>query len=639
MSNKKMKRFATIAAIAMIASCVAMPMTTAFAATDDTENANTITVKDEAGYTHDEVAAYQIFAGKFENSQLTVNGWGDGVNVKAFITALKADATFGDGDANLFAGVTYDSKNPAKSAQDVAKVVAGFSKDSVMAEVFAKIAVANKSTTTSGLVTPATEEESATISKLPDGYYVIVDESSATTSEGGDTAWSLGMLKVAGGAAADLEVTTKLDYPKMEKKIYENVKSADVSANHEEDTKWNDVADYSIGDTVPFKLYAQMPSNIADYQHYYIKFTDNLGEEFTLPSDATFEICVNGEPVAENVFNIHKDVNGNTIEITIEDVYALGATITAESVITVEYSAILNENAEIGLDGQTNTAKLEYSNNPNVLYAPKTDGPTDEEKEDGKENDDYTEEDTTPENPDVKDDTSTSEDDSQDNTGDTPWDTVIAFTYELDVTKVDGSTGEELEGAEFVLKNATGDSAKYAMVDADGKFRGWSDAKIDNLTSTTINGVSVAVTTKLVSGENGLFTVCGLDDGTYYLEETKEPGGYNKLASDVKLEISANTQHTQEWSGTAADALKQWAVEEDDTNPYDVVKLVVGDKTTTYSKDDTYAVGTEVENFMGLQLPSTGGIGTTIFYVVGGTMAAGAGVYLISKKRMKKDEE
>ncbi len=667
MKTRKMKRLATIAAIAMIASCMAAPMTTAWAAKTDVGKGNTITVVDD-GYTHESLAAYQIFEGSYENSQLTVTDWGDGINAEAFIAALKADATFDyeeeveGGDPvtkNLFDDVTYDSTNTGKSAQDVAKIIANFVNDTspLEEEIFAKIAVANKSAQTSG------EVSGSEISQLPDGYYVIVDNKAA--GDGNGTAWSLGMLKVAGNTGATIEVTTKLDYPELEKKIKENVKSADESATYEDEDElqWNDVADYSIGDAVPFRLYAAMPSNIEDYQHYYIKFTDKLDAAFTLVPNFTISVktTVGGvtttTEVENNVFNIHKDVPGEddtTFEITIEDVYALekvgggSITINETSVIIVDYSAILNESADIGLEGQENTAKLEYSNNPNVLYAPKTDGPTDEEKDEenpDKPNDEYTEEDTTPDNPDVPDGPDAGTDVDQDNTGDTPWDTVIAFTYELDVTKVDGVSGEKLEGAEFVLKNATGNGTgvKYAMVNADGKFMGWSDTKIDTPTEKTINGKKVTVTTKLTSAATtGLFTVSGLDDGTYYLEETKQPTGYNLLEGDTKLVITGNTVHVQDWDGTPAKALVEFVnPETDDTNDYDVVKLVVNDDDdkAAYSTDDTYAVATEVQNFMGLQLPGTGGIGTTIFYVVGGTMAAGAGVYLISKKRMKKDEE
>ena len=120
---------------------------------------------------------------------------------------------------------------------------------------------------------------------------------------------------------------------------------------------------------------------------------------------------------------------------------------------------------------------------------------------------------------------------------------------------------------------------------------------------------------------NGLFKVAGLDDGTYYLHESKAPAGYNTLANDVELTIAATTVNDQNWtSGTASDALT-------------ALKITAGGATT----DGTLSTGTvsaTVTNSKGATLPSTGGIGTTIFYVVGTALIVVAGVMLVVRKRM-----
>ncbi len=103
---------------------------------------------------------------------------------------------------------------------------------------------------------------------------------------------------------------------------------------------------------------------------------------------------------------------------------------------------------------------------------------------------------------------------------------------------------------------------------------------------------------------DGMIAVEGLDADTYYLEETKAPGGYNRLAGPVKVEIS----HTV----TDADA----------------------HMTHTLKQDATVVEKVEIENKSGTELPSTGGIGTTIFYVLGSILVLGAAVLLITKKRM-----
>ena len=126
----------------------------------------------------------------------------------------------------------------------------------------------------------------------------------------------------------------------------------------------------------------------------------------------------------------------------------------------------------------------------------------------------------------------------------------------------------------------------------------------------------------LKSGEDGKFVVKGLDDGTYYLKETKAPSEYNLLASDIKLEIKATTINKQDWNGT--------------DNVLTAIKIKVNGNEEP-GDIDTGIVSTTVENNKGSVLPSTGGIGTTIFYVVGVILMLGAGVLLVTKKRMSSN--
>ena len=108
-----------------------------------------------------------------------------------------------------------------------------------------------------------------------------------------------------------------------------------------------------------------------------------------------------------------------------------------------------------------------------------------------------------------------------------------------------------------------------------------------------------------------MIAVEGLDADTYYLEETKAPGGYNKLAGPVKVEIF----HTVTDEGAhMTNTLKQ-------------------------GETGTKVARVEIENKSGTELPSTGGIGTTIFYVLGSILVIGAVVLLIAKKRMSHTEK
>ncbi len=162
----------------------------------------------------------------------------------------------------------------------------------------------------------------------------------------------------------------------------------------------------------------------------------------------------------------------------------------------------------------------------------------------------------------------------------TPEDTVVAFTYKLSIDKIDGATNAPLAGAGFTLykKNSQG---TYVAVGSE------------------------------VTGDT-TFEWVGLDDGDYKIEETTVPGGYNK-ATDIEFTVSAT--HANEA----------------------LTNLDDGDLGGTVTVEDGLMEQT-IENNSGSSLPSTGGIGTTLFYVIGGTMAAGAGVYLISKKRMNKED-
>ena len=174
----------------------------------------------------------------------------------------------------------------------------------------------------------------------------------------------------------------------------------------------------------------------------------------------------------------------------------------------------------------------------------------------------------------------------------TEHDTTTTYTWKLPIYKyhMDGETKTALPGAEFILYKGSEESNRdYAQV-TDGKLTGWTKTKTE--------------ATTLVSGDDGMIAVEGLDADTYYLEETKAPGGYNKLAGPVKVEIS----HTVSGEGAHM--------------------------TNTLKQDATAVEKVEIENKSGTELPSTGGIGTTIFYVLGSILVLGAAVLLITKKRM-----
>ena len=128
------------------------------------------------------------------------------------------------------------------------------------------------------------------------GYYLVIDtKDSGVTSPTQDNAYSRYMLLVAG----DSSIAPKASYPTVEKKVKENVKAITGKAKYETSTteKWNDVADYNIGDVVPFKLYGTMPSTLDDYEHYYYQFSDSLGEQFSQPDVKAVKVYIDGKEI------------------------------------------------------------------------------------------------------------------------------------------------------------------------------------------------------------------------------------------------------------------------------------------------------------------------------------------------------
>ena len=197
--------------------------------------------------------------------------------------------------------------------------------------------------------------------------------------------------------------------------------------------------------------------------------------------------------------------------------------------------------------------------------------------------------------------------------GKTPEDEVIVFTYELDVNKVDGSSSDKLKDAEFVLLNA--DKTKVATV-VNSVLTGWETVP----TAGEDGKITWPADTTLKSDANGQFIIKGLDSATYYLRETKAPAGYNLLTDDVKLVITATLTPDKD---------------EEREADLTALKIQVGDNG---EQDGTLATGiveANIANNKGAVLPETGGMGTTIFYIVGAVLVLGAGVFLVTKKRME----
>lgn len=553
------------------------------------ENYSITIHNDKTGHTYE---AYQIFAGTVSSDNPTAGNvegpmlgditWGSGVDGGALLAALKA------ADEEKYGTCT--------TAADVAKALGTENATAADAAAFADIAAQHLTATVAGTA-DAPEGGNYVIEGLPAGYYLVKDSLQEDDNQTGQVLSDY-IVQVLGNVTMEPKDS---GIPTLEKKVAEQGKGDegkyDLDGGY--GTYYNDVADWNIGDRVPFKLIGSIPDMDA-YDTYQYIFHDTISAGLRLDMDS-FDVYVAQEKNQDPVALGWTEIPAANYELTQT---ADGFTLTIDNLknfpyvnddgrnyILVFYDAVLNENAEIGLPGNENSAYLEFSNNPNG-----------------------------------------------DGTGRTEDDKVIVFTYELDGTKVDGETQAALQNAQFVLLNG---AKSEAAVVVDGKVTEWikfgTQADGTNLEiPTTHEGWTTLAQQHngliLTSDENGLFNIAGLDDGTYYLREIQAPNGYNLLEADVQLDIAATTANGQEWDGDPATALEglnmTFNVVDAEEVPTEVEGVLVGG-----------TVGVTVRNNQGATLPETGGMGTTLFYIIGGLLVVGAGILLVVRIRMKAHNE
>ena len=563
--------------IASILLVLMLVLTMAAPALADGETKHTITITNtKSGHTY---SAYQVFEGDITGGKLTNIDWGDGVEGDALLTELKK----------------LEAYKECTSAEDVADVLAGFKNDSEQLDAFAEV-VGKHLVTVAGTSTETQGETSSTytISVTGDGYYFVKD--TGTSVAEGD-AYTKYILRVVG----DVKVAAKAKAPTLEKKIVEG--EDEVDANNA-----------SIGDKVNYKLTSKVP-DMDGYDKYFFIVNDTLSKGLTFNDDV--KITIDGKTLTEDTdytvtkesaVDVDNNVTGTSIKIVFKNF--IQHKNLKDKAIVITYSATLNENAVIGNTGNPNTASLTYSNNPNV----------ENKGQEGNEN----------------------EPDGETPTGKTPDDTVITYVTGIELTKVDEKENR-LEGAEFQI---TGDQINKVKiirdtftVAEDGTYYKLKDGTYTETAPTdetkenyadenkyklekvvTWNTETVKVSATATVGSDGVLRFEGLGEGTYVIEEIKAPDGYNKLKDNITVVITC-TEPAEIISG-AETANWKYAV----SGAVTVAETVATNGIITLT----------VENKAGAVLPSTGGMGTTIFYVLGGLLIVAAGVALITRRRMSK---
>lgn len=449
---------------------------------------------------------------------------------------------------------------------------------------------------------------------LPQGYWLIAD---VTNLAGQNKSNSLVMVDTVGDE--EIKIAAKPHDVTTEKKVDdENDSLVNPNPVSEDSEVLQDTADYDIGDKVPYTIDIKMPNNVAAYKYYSFIIQDSVDKGLTY-DETTFKLYVNNTEVtlakagtpeaatADFIYEIETDTDTVTGEQTAQRLYVYpvstytnnaGETVTASkanggdylayfganpdhskvnnSVVVFKYECTLNENAVVGAAGNPNNYVLKFTNNP-----------------------------------------------FNDGFGQTPTDTVIVFTYNVTFNKVD-SKNAPLEGADFTLYKFV--AAKEQKTDSEMEAAGF----VKNETANAWGKYEPVAykTTNAEAGKATVFSFNGLDDGIYMLEETATPAGYNSI-EPVQFQVTAN-HVTSITTGSALTGLE--------------AKSMVGGAITLETQKDTNDIITgeitaNVVNRSGSELPSTGGIGRTIFYVTGSVVFAGAVVFLITKKRMKEEME
>lgn len=424
--------------------------------------------------------AYQIFSG----TVTTIDG-----------NKVLADIQWGNGitGAGQKALAKLVCNNENASAQDVADGLKNVGTDSTTAKKFAETAAKNT------VIDAGTEGEvsgSDVTFSLNSGYYVVVDN--ATTADKASAV----ILTIVGDTTVQIKTT---DVPTSEKKVVENnsgnsiTGTPTITPGGDSETGWNDVADYDIGETIPFEISAKLPDNLSHYNDYEITFVDDMSDGLTLNKGSIKVYAGTTEVDATNytITNDATDEDDFEVKVTVKKD---GNSVIADgSVVTVRFTGTLNSAANIGKDtGNPNTMHLEYPIKPGS--------------------------------------------DQAGNTGSTEEDKVIVFTYGLNITKTDDKNAA-LAGAEFYLKD--GDKYFSGAKNADGSytFTKWVDSETS----------AMKISAKEANGN--AFEIKGIDEGTYTLVECTVPEGY-KTPGDITVVIAAETNNNQSWTtGKASDAI------------------------------------------------------------------------------------
>ena len=473
MKSLMKKVFAAAAAIATVFGLAATTVATANAADNATLTVSTTDAK-FAGKT---VNAYKMFSA-------TVSGDG-GSKAVSYTLTDEWKPFFKNSTASGLTGATDENVND-KANDYVSKLkdedlVAFATKASNWAQTKTNSITADATAMVSADATNGSY--TATFTDLDYGYYVVAVPGATLANASGQYATLVSV------DSTNVNTDIKGDLPTVDKKV-------------QVDGTGKDATDAKIGDTLTFTLTSTIP-DMSAYDTYTFNFKDTLSQGLTFGqvTSVTVEGVTNPLTVNTDYTVTTPTVSDNTLTVAMKDFKAKQQA-NAGKKITVTYTATLNENAVVGGAGNTNSAKIQYSNNP-----------------------------------------------STNETGESEPSKVRVFTYGFTVDKYTGDEytdkARRLAGAEFTLapKNDT-DSTAISFVQVSA-----GDGTTNAVYRVAKTGEEGATTT-IITPASGKVVFQGLKNGEYTLTETKAPAGYNKLASAIGVKVNGQNNGTDTTNAT-----------------------------------------------------------------------------------------
>ena len=432
---------------------------------------------------------------------------------------------------------------------------------------------------------------SVKFSGLGYGYY-LTDEVTAVQ----DT-HSAASLILTNTANPNAQVNIKSDYPTLIKKINED----------DNNVGWNDIGDYEIGQTVPYYHDTYVP-DMNGYQTYKMIFHDKMDNALTFNKDSV-SITISSDKktytLKSNEFKVVENNGEDTFYAEIPDLKAIvdkqfpeGMNNNNENTygqsVRLNYNATLNDNASTrtGRAGFENAVRLEYSNNPDS--------------------------------------------DGNGSTGTTPWDTVVCFTYKINGLKVNNHN-KLLKNAKFRLYSDENCTNEVYVKESPN---GYVVINRDLLGGTDhTGGARPGNAVEMASDAKGVFTILGLDQGTYYLKETNSPAGYRELQDPIVLNIKPTfTDERNNYNAGEGATEKTLQKLEATAHVKEFLNGAYKESDTNLKTDVTDgSANITVVNYVGTKLPITGS-NLTMICLAAGTITVVSALAL-DKKRKKANKD